>query len=270
MSANDPYHIPNPLYELLIHLRENDEQKLDDPELVMLLKNCRTSFFKLVESVNQIAVIQEEPELLERLPLLKIQGIEYCFLKISTTWDIAYQIGEKLAGETKGKKKKYEELEKEFETYAKHLPNLRLDWYREVNKLRNKVVHGGINVVAYHENDALSFQAYDNDVDEMVRMSPFYCVRDRPLIYAEKYFSFYCALVYNYLKDFFLYVLIRLTGDSNPILAISEDPFDISDMFKSWTINGLERLNAVFDEMRRNWAGEELPFGNIEGESFYA
>jgi hypothetical protein len=274
MNPIDCYNIPNPVFDLLIHLNEKDADGLErNAKLQMLIKNCRTNFYKFFEAVNQISEIQKDPELLKRLPILKMQSVEYCFLKISTTWDIAYQIAEELLGKSKKKDKnddKYDVLEKEFEAYASHLPRLKLDWYREINKIRNRVVHGGINVIVFHENDLISFQAYDGDVEEQVKVSALFCERDRPLVHAEKYFSFYTVLLYNYLADFFRYILIRLTGDTNPVIKLPEDPFGVYSLFKHWQVNGLERLNNVCDAIRDNWAGEEVPFENIQGETYFA
>ena len=201
-----------------------------------------------------------------------MQSVEYCFLKISTTWDIAFQIAEELLEKSKKNDKrvdKFDVLEKEFEAYANHLPRLKLDWYREINKIRNRVVHGGINVIVFHENDLISFQAYDGDVEEQVKLSALFCEQDRTLVYAERYFSFYTVLLYNYLTDFFRYILIRLTGVSNPVIELPEDPFGIFSSSRHWPVNGLERLNSVCDAMRNNWAGEEVPFKNIQGETVF-
>ncbi|MBF4265347.1 hypothetical protein EAY73_26420, partial [Vibrio anguillarum] len=78
----------------------------------------------------------------------------------------AYQIADKLIFPNKKSGDKYEYLEKKFEGYADNFDALQLGWYRDLNKVRNKIVHGGITVNPFYVNDdevknRICFQAYD-------------------------------------------------------------------------------------------------------------
>lgn len=244
--------INNPIYELLIYLNEYDEERLYDDKFAMLLKNLRTSFIKLLYSVNYLNKMQSNKEFVSENEIFKTQIIEYCYLKVSTTWDISYQIANELIKFKKIKSKnKYESLEIEFEEYCDHLNNLQVSWYRKINSLRNKVAHGGVNIIPYYEDERLLFQAYDNDVEEMIEYSNYYCKSEKNLVFADYYFNYYTCVLHSYLVDFFKFIMTKLIGDKKLTIKLTDNPMGMFEKsHKHWGIDNLKLFNNITQNMQ--------------------
>lgn len=185
--------------------------------------------------------------------------IEYPYLKISTIWDIAYQIGEKLTKLKNKKDNKYDALEKEFSAYANKFNNLNIDWYAEINKIRNRIVHGGVKVNPFYFDDnqdkiknRLCFQMYDNNLNNLIPLSNFYVSRCNPnVILADNYFALYTNFLYLYLIDFFDFILLKLCDEHNLDLKKinKHESSGILKMFsiddKHWTVADMEKFKNI-------------------------
>lgn len=260
--------IKNPLYGLLIYLNKYNEDSLNNEELHFLLKNLPTHFKKLIYSIGLIHKFQTDNELLEKYDntkIVSIQQIEYCFYKISTIWDIAYEIANILILPTNknidGKKvDKYTFLNNEFTKYSDKLENLSVGWYKEITKIRNKIVHGGINIVPYYiDSDdvkkRICFQAYNLDLDDLIKQSYFYSnIYNNDIIYVDNFFTYYTHVLYSYLSDFFTFILLELVKDKN--IDIEKDLYledDFLYMFKrsheSWLLSDIDILKEITDNM---------------------
>lgn len=247
-----------------MYLNKYEEQILESKELQFLFKNLETHFKKLFYSVAYISKIQNNEEFIRsynQTGVVSISSIEYCYYKISTIWDIAYQIADKLIfPKNKGKGfDKYKYLEERFEKYTSHLEGLHLNWYKDVNKIRNKIVHGGITVNPYYVNDAvvsnrICFQAYDFDLEDLVQPHYMYSnQRNNDINFADNYFTFYTHLLYSYLADFFEFVLLELNeGKKHDLENLSFDEF-LYDCFekdhKTWLLSDVDLISEVTEKM---------------------
>lgn len=264
----DDKRIKSPLYGLLVYLNKYDENRLCNEELQFLLKNLPTHFKKLIYSIGLIHKFQNDTELLEKYnetSIVSIQQIEYCFYKISTIWDIAYEIANILIFQ-KNKKingknvDKYTFLNNEFTNYSDKLNNLNIEWYKEITKIRNKIVHGGINITPYYiDNEIVAkricFQAYDLDLNDLIKPSYLYSnIHNNDINYADNFFTYYTHVLYSYLSDFFKFILLELIKDKE--IDIKKDLHledDILDMFKksheSWLMSDINILKEITDNM---------------------
>jgi hypothetical protein len=207
--------LPNPSFELVMLLNKYDDKRLESDNFEMLFKNLRSNMNKVIHSSILLYDLQEDDKFIQAHDeIIKSELIEYVFYKISTTWDNAYQIASKVLPLPKVDKNysKYDMLEDEFEQYciSGNIPTL--SWYKEINKIRNRIVHGGINLITYYDNKRILFQAYDNNVDEQIPYSDFYNNGQRLTIFADYYFNYYTILLYRYLVDFFKYVTDKYTS----------------------------------------------------------
>jgi len=259
--------IKSPLYGLLIYLNKYDEDSLNNEKLHFLLKNLPTHFKKLIYSIGLIYKYQQDDELLKKYnstSIVSIQQIEYCFYKISTIWDIAYEIANILIlpnnKKINGKKvDKYTFLNNKFTEYSDKL-DLNVEWYKEITQIRNRIVHGGINITPYYidsENvkKRICFQAYNLDLDDLIKPSYLYSnIHNNYINYADNFFTYYTHVLYSYLSDFFTFVLLELVKDTD--IDIEKDLYledDFLDMFKksheSWLLSNIDILKEITDNM---------------------
>lgn len=139
-----------------MYLNKYEPEILDDEKIQFLFKNLKTHFKKLFYTVAYISKIQKDSDFIknyDKTSVVSISSIEYCYYKISTIFDIAYQIADKLIFPSKKEGNRYEFLERQFEVYSNKLIALQLGWYKRLNKIRNKIVHGGITVNPFYVND---------------------------------------------------------------------------------------------------------------------
>lgn len=199
--------IYNPMYELLIALNEHDSDVLNKPEFEMLFKNFRSNLKKVFHGTIFLSEIQNDEKFMNQFCyIIKPQSIEYLFQKITTVWDISYQIGKKIINFPKGNNK-YKTLQKEFNEKSKK--EIDFKWYEKFNECRNRIIHGGLNLIVYYEDKRIKFQIYDNSVDETVEYNDFYNDGQRALIFADYYFTYYTIQLHNYLCKFFDYVKVQ-------------------------------------------------------------
>lgn len=260
--------VKSPLYSLLVYLNKYDEDRLDNEKLHFLLKNLPTHFKKLIYSIGLIHKFQKDTKLLEKYDntsIVSIQQIEYCFYKISTIWDITYEIANILIFPNKkrinGKNvNKYIFLNNKFSKYSIILNDLDVEWYKEITKIRNKIVHGGINITPFHidsENvkNRLCFQAYNLELDDLINTSYLYSnIHNNNINYADNFFTYYTHILYSYMFDFFKFVLLELTKDTN--IDIDSDLYlegNILNIFKkshqSWLLADIDILKEITDNM---------------------
>ncbi len=268
--------IDNPLYKIIMYLNKYEPALLDDEKLEFLLKNLKTHFKKLFYMVSYINKIQKDEDYIKKYDqtgLVSISAIEYCYYKISTVWDIAYQIADKLVFPKQKKGDKYDYLEAHFERYADTLPNLDLDWYKSLNKVRNRIVHGGITVNPYYINNEsvknkICFQAYNADLDDLIQPHYMYSnEKNNNINFADYYFAFHTHLLYSYLCDFFDFVLLELNEEKSHDLndlSLDDLPHAFFENFhETWLLSDV----AQFCEITREMIALQLAEGRLNGIS---
>lgn len=263
----DPYakRIKNPVGDLLKYLNLHEEDKLNNENLVFLLKNILTHFRKLFYSTSLVYNLQKNKEFLDnynRNNVFSIQNIEYFYYKVATIWDISFEIADILVfPRNKGKKGKYDFLSEKFEEYNHELSNLDFSWYKnDIAKIRNRIVHGGINIMPFfvddnHVKTRICFQAYDLDLNDLTRPSYFYSnIYNNNINYADNYFSFHIHLLYSYLIDFFKFVLLEMT--KNKSIDLHEDLSKLDSFSQSiykqhdtWLLSNVEDFVNITNDM---------------------
>lgn len=176
--------IKNPFYRLILYINKYESnyqnnagikdfvqkaqdyyegKKNNDEKLNLLYKNLHQHFNKLFKSIIFLHQIQQKKEYFNDKGILRTNLVEYCFYKISTIWDISYKIADILISfkDKPRNQNKYVHLEKKFSNYLEALPNLDIEWYKNINLIRNRIVHGGINIQFFDVDKRLCFQCYD-------------------------------------------------------------------------------------------------------------
>ena len=230
----DTVKIPNPMFGLLEYLNDYHEDKLKNTNLEFLIKNLRTHFYKLIYSITNLSKIQSDNDLLKKYNssgIVLTQPIEYCFYKISTIRDIAYQIADKLI-DFSSERNTYnlENPKKEmtghsfisykFENYNNtHSTKISIEWFKIINKIRNRIAHGGINVMPFYLKDKglACFQAYDKNLEDIIPVDYYYSNRDNNNInYTDNFFGLHAHALYSYLIEFFDFVISELSCLERP------------------------------------------------------
>jgi len=233
--------VKSPFYKLIIYLNEYEEELLmNNEELQFLLRNIRTNFNKLMYSVSMIETFQNNYITYKKdlETILAVQSIEYLFNKICTIWDISEQIYAILMLDTDRKYKsreRYKILKSRFLEYKSNFKNLNLDWYDNLNKIRNRITHGGINIVPLiipegNSQARLMFQVNDINVDDLIVRNVFYSSRDNESHNVNYYFCYNTHCLYAYLLDFFEFILLEISNIKQidlTNLKLSDDLFDI-------------------------------------------
>ena len=168
--------------------------------------------------------------------------MDWLYLKISTIWDLAYQIADYVFKYKKGNK--YEKLEQNFEEYKRSHDFLSLSWYQDINKIRNRIVHGGVNIIPFYNNEELMFNVYDENVDSVMPHCSIYSEPKGLTVSASSYFMYYTSILYSYLSDFFSYVLIEIQKSVKPTIPL--DVFIEEEMMERmghWNLNRLREYN---------------------------
>lgn len=266
-------HIKNPISDLLIYFYKHDQSKFENDKLVILIDNLFSNFKKSLSSISLVHNLQKNNEFLKKTEdknFIFIQNIEYFHYKISTIWDISYEIADILIFPRKKRSNKpkksdvftkYDYLSENFENYNKDLSNLKLAWYEDFNKIRNRIVHGGINIKVFLIDDKNSksrvcFQAYDIDSNDLIPNSYYYSnVHNNYINYADNYFCFYIHLIYSYLLDFFKFVVMEIK--KNKDIDIENDLLQQDDVFfrphteeyKTWAIPNTDVFKEITDSM---------------------
>lgn len=287
MFAANEEKVANPIYQLLVYLNEHKSEQLEtDKNLEFLLKNIRTHFRKLVYTISFMSKIQTNESFIKEYDgtkVVSIQQIEYCFYKISTIWDISYQIASKLIFEKPdGLKRprginKYQHLSEQFKNYSDHLPNLETNWYENFGKIRDRITHGGINIVPFYVNDdivknKICFQAYDLDLNDLIQKNSHYSnIYNNGINFADKFFTYFTNLLYSYLVDFFKFTLLELSKQDEiniSNLALSEDPLEFfKKSHENWILcDTLEFLNITEELILLNHAKGNLHIINNMSE----
>ena len=120
------------MYKLLISLNEYDDEILVDPKFEMLFKNFRSNLKKVFHGTILISEIQNDEQIMSLYDyIIKPELIEYLYQKITTVWDLSYQIGTLIIKIPKGKYK-YESLQKEFNKINQNALDFR--WYKSFNE----------------------------------------------------------------------------------------------------------------------------------------
>jgi hypothetical protein len=254
--------VDSPTYKIIMYLNKYEPDLLDNEKILFLFKNLKTHFKKLFYTIAHINKIQKDEDFIkeyDQTSVVSISSVEYCYYKISTIWDIVYQIADKLIFPDKKSKNKYDYLEEHFEDYADNLDALQLGWYRDLNKIRNKIVHGGITVNPFYINDdkvknRICFQAYDFNLDDLIKPHYMYSNKyNNNINFADNYFVFHTHLLYSYLCDFFEFILIELNKDKNhdiENLSLDELPYEFFERGqKTWLLSEVDTFTKITKEM---------------------
>ncbi|MBF4232017.1 hypothetical protein PL85_15025 [Vibrio anguillarum] len=254
--------VDSPTYKIMMYLNKYEPELLDNEKIQFLFKNLQTNFKKLFYTIAHINKVQKDEDFIKeynQTSVVSISSVEYCYYKISTIWDIAYQIADKLIFPNKKSGDKYEYLEKKFEGYADNFDALQLGWYRDLNKVRNKIVHGGITVNPFYVNDdevknRICFQAYDFNLDDLIQPHYMYSNEcNNNINFADNYFAFHTHLLYSYLCDFFEFILIELNKDKNhdrEKLSLDELPYELFERGqKTWLLSEVDTFTEITKEM---------------------
>jgi len=254
--------VDSPTYKLIMYLNKYEPELLDDEKIQFLFKNLKTHFMKLFYTIAHISKIQKDSDFIKRYDqtsIVSISSVEYCYYKISTIFDIAYQIADKLIFPSKKEGTRYDYLKNQFEVYANNLIALQLGWYETLNKIRNRIVHGGITVNPFYVNDEnvknkICFQAYNFYLDDLIKPHDMYSNKyNNNINFADNYFVFHTHLLYSYLTDFFEFVLMELSKNkSHDVEKLSLDNLSY-DFFerdhKTWLLSEVDTFAEITKEM---------------------
>jgi hypothetical protein len=253
--------INNPTYNLIMYMNKYCEDKLTD-KVIQLFGNLHTHFKKLFYTVGLIHEIQKNENFMKQYNqtgLIGIQNVEYCYYKISTIFDIAYQIADILIfPKKKETKDRYEYLEKKFVEYSNKLNHLNVEWYRNINTIRNKITHGGIRVTPFYiekegvVENRICFQVYNSDLDDLTIPNYFYTNKYNNINFADNYFAFYTHALYCYLCDFFDFIMLEIDVElKNGVddLTLENDIMRFGESNKSWLLSGVDVFKNITKEM---------------------
>ncbi|ENV50892.1 hypothetical protein L292_2506 [Acinetobacter junii CIP 107470 = MTCC 11364] len=258
----DAKFVKNPTYNLIMYMNKYCEDKITK-KVESLFGNLQTHFNKLFCTVGFIHEIQKDEEFMRnynKTGVIGIQNVEYCYYKISTIFDIAYQIADILVfPKNKEQKNRYHYLESKFIEYSNNLDHLNIEWYKNINLIRNKITHGGIKVTPFyiHENPLLGkrlcFQAYNLDLDDLT--VPDYCYSNsynNYINFSDNYFAFHTHALYCYLKDFFDFIMFELNKNlKNDIndLTLENDFMGFGERNKKWVLSNVDTFLKITKEM---------------------
>ncbi|UJR62828.1 hypothetical protein [Dickeya zeae] len=257
-------HINNPMFKLIVYLNTYAPDKIENHDFQFYMKNLPTHFKKLFYSVVNIDKLQKDSDFIQEYNKTGVIGsnlIEYCYFKISTVWDISYQIADILVFKNKKEKNinKYDYLEKRFKKYDGEFDNLHLKWYREINKIRNKITHGGITINPFFINSSdvgsrFCFQAYTLNLDDIVTPNYMYTnIYNNNINFADYYFTLQINLLYSYLTDFFDFILLEMNEKHNHDLSNLFEGYSSLDIFensyKYWLLSDINLFKSITNDL---------------------
>lgn len=255
--------VDSPLYKFIMYLNKYEEDVLNDENFQLLIKNLGTHFKKLFYMTTYINKIEKNTDFLKSYDgtgIISVSAIEYCYYKISTIWDIAYQIADNLIFPKKKGAGKYDFLEREFKKYNEdNLSDLNLKWYMKINNIRNRIVHGGISVIPFYIDDdrvksKICFQAYDFSLNDLIEYHYMYSNENNNNInFADYYFTFHIHLLYSYLFDFFDFIVFEMNkgkGHDLNNLSLDDMPYELFERgHKTWLLSDVDEFCKITREM---------------------
>ncbi|WP_440483860.1 hypothetical protein, partial [Serratia bockelmannii] len=152
---------------------------------------------------------------------------------------------------------------------------LSLSWYQDINEIRNRIVHGGVNIIPFYDNDELRFNAYNEDVDSIISHCSIYTVSPGLMVSASAYFTYFTSILHSYLSDFFSYVLAELKKTVTPTIEISESQTEMDrEQVGSWPLSRLKEYNEYaqknfnlpLGQERDDYASSRLGINRFQGE----
>ncbi|HGJ4478020.1 TPA: hypothetical protein ACJGPC_001992, partial [Salmonella enterica subsp. diarizonae] len=154
---------------------------------------------------------------------------------------------------------KYDYLEQRFKKYAGEFDNLHLKWYREINKIRNKITHGGITINPFFINSSdvgsrFCFQAYTLNLDDIVTPNYMYTnIYNNNINFADYYFTLQINLLYSYLTDFFDFILLEMNEGHNHDLSnlfLGNSSLDVfENSHKYWLLSDVNLLKSMTNDL---------------------
>ncbi|AHK17502.1 hypothetical protein [Thalassolituus oleivorans] len=243
--------IENPMNDFNYHV---PLERASDEKFIWLTKNLQANFYKIFSCAINLVQLQSDYAEEDKSKTLNTQtfsvnSVEYFFIKVNTIFELCYQIYDFLDDNT-GKKKKFDRLDDGFKRYAeKTKVDLNYAWYKEINEVRNRIIHGGCSIKTFNENGRFLFQAYDLNLNERICTDGGYFKKDSNLIYIDHYMVFFVSVIHWYIKEFLSFVLYELCvdvddGKLEPFHKMMKD----SGSSRVWSISQFEIIRDFLDE----------------------
>lgn len=259
MFDPDAKRIPDPLYDLGLYIQTYHRHMIDE-DLDFLFKNFSTHFRKLFYSSCLLYKLQADSVFLQKFDntkVVSIQNIEYCFYKISTIWDMAFEIVAKL-GPIPNKKVRNNYFMERFRYHGKTFD---LGWYNEINTIRNRITHGGIRIMPFHTVDdsdtpRICFQAYNTGFSDRTAHNPYYTnIHNNCINYADNYFTYHTHLLYRFLGNLFRVTMLDAAQRHGHDISDLKEPPEVSFFesevvaLKSWLLSDTDAFQSITDKM---------------------
>lgn len=259
MFDPDAKRIPDPLYDLGLYIHTYHQQMIDE-NLDFLFKNLSTHFRKLFYSSCLLYKLQGDKDFLQKYDSAKavsVQNIEYCFYKISTVWEMAFEIIAKL-GVTPKKKDRCNHF---MERFSHHGKPFDLGWYNEINTIRNRITHGGIRIMPFHTVDdsntpRICFQAYNTGFSDRTTHHPYYTnIHNNFINYADNYFTYHTHLLYRFLGNLFTVTMLDVAEKNGHDVSCLKEPPETSFFesevvaLKTWSLSDTDVFQSITDKM---------------------
>ncbi|WP_038173085.1 hypothetical protein [Vibrio pacinii] len=246
--------IENPMNDFNYHV---PLERASNDEFIWMTKNLQANFYKLFSCTLNVVQIQNDyaeesskPNTLNT-QMFTTNSVEYFFIKVNTIFELCYQIYDYL-DDNPDKKKKFTRLDDGFKKYTEETESsLNYLWYKEINEVRNRIIHGGYSIKTFRENNRFLFQAYDLNLNERIRQDHGYFKRESNLIYIDHYMAFFTRVMHWYIKEFLSFVLhsLGVEVDDNKL-----DPFQKmmkgSGSSRVWHISSHEVLEELLKEIK--------------------
>ncbi|MEN5302595.1 hypothetical protein [Pseudomonas sp. TWI628] len=259
MLDPDAKRIPDPLYDLGLYIHTYHQHMVDE-DLDFLFKNFSTHFKKLFYSSCLLYKLQTDKDFLQRYDNTKavsVQNIEYCFYKISTIWEMAFDIIAKLVDVPKKKSRNNHFMER----FSHHGKPFDLRWYNEINEIRNRITHGGIRIMPYHTVDdsntpRICFQAYNIEFSDRTAHNPYYTnIHNNHINYADNYFAYHTHLLYRFLGNLFRVTMLDVAESNGHDISDLKEPPETSFFesevisLKTWLLSDTDAFQSITDKM---------------------
>lgn len=213
----------NPLYEFegkidLDVLKKSN--KLD--EIVFFIKTIKSNFLKLYHHICNYHNFKSVD--LKKIGVVDnffYEGyLEFFYFKVSSIFDLCYQVYSVLCEVNVKPKIKYITLQKEFERYCSLNKSISIQFseFQEINKIRNSIIHGGVYIrcLYFKVDQNWGFQAQDRNYDDLILIDKGYFLNDF-YVSIEKYMNYNYRVLHHFIKNFLNFILVKLNCADEPI-----------------------------------------------------
>jgi len=241
--------IKNPMNDFIYHV---PLEHVSNADFIWLTKNLQGNYYKLFSCALNVLQIQtdyskQNTEKTLNINTFTVNSVEYFFIKVNTIFELCYQIYDYL-DDNKDKKKKLDRLDCNFQKYSEETgSSLNYSWYKEVNEVRNRIIHGGYSIKTFNESGRFLFQAYDLELNEKIRQDNGYFKAESDLIFIDYYMAFFTKVVHWYIQEFLSFVLHNLDVevDDNKLDYIHQV---CKNSAATWYISQHELLKKILED----------------------